>query len=312
MKRQKFNPSGHSLLQALILTALIAVFSAIIPAAAVYATKTEARRHVYDEAGLFSEVELESLEEKCISYGKDANVEIVILTHNDPKAIYAEEYVEDFEEQLPARDRVYLLIDMYNRDVFIEGYGKAEAYVNSKRIDNILDEIVPDLTDGYYYDACLSFIEMAASYMKDGSELNYDHNYNIPPQSSKPNKPYYDETWPSGKYTQGTTHTVLMILSNVWVQLLISLIIGATVVAIMAYNSGGKMTAGSSNYLDHSRSGLIGRRDDYIRTTVTKVRRPKNDSNTRSGHSRGGFNSSGFRGGVSSGGRSHSSGGRKF
>lgn len=310
MKIQKSNPSFRSLLPALILAAAIAVFSAI-PVASVYAKQAEAGRHIYDDAGLLSEVELEILEEKCISYGENANVEIIILTHNDPNANYAEVYVEDFENQLPAGDRVYLLIDMYNRDVFIEGYGKAEIYINSKRIDNILDEIGPDLTDGYYYDACLTFIEMAASYMKDDSELNYDHNYNIPPQSSRPNKPYYDETWPSDKYTHGTSRTV-MILSNVWVQLLISLIIGATVVGIMAYNSGGKMTAGSSNYLDHSRSGLIGRRDDYIRTTVTKVRRPKNDSKTSSSHSRGGFNSSGFRGGVSSGGRSHSSGGRKF
>lgn len=312
MKNQKLNPSSHSLLPGLILTALIVVLAAIIPAA-VYAAQDDGKQHVYDMAGLFSETELEGLEEKCISCWEDASVEIIILTHNDPGAIYAEDYIEDFEDQLPAGDRVYLLIDMYNRDVFIEGYGKAETYVNSKRIDKILDKIVPDLTDGNYFDACLTFIEMAASYMKDGSELNYDHKYNIPPQSSAPKKPYYDETWPSGKYSQGTTRTAIMIFSNVWVQLFISIIIGATAVAVMAYNSGGKMTAGSSNYLDHASSGLIGRRDDYIRTTVTKVRRPRNDSNnTKSSHARGGFNSSGFRGGVSSGGRSHSSGGRKF
>ena len=312
MKMMKMQLNYRHLLTAIFMVAAIAASIILLPAKA-YATEAEAPRpHVYDEAGLFSDYERADLEEQCITYGEDVGLEIMILTHNDPNAIYAEDYIEDFEDKLPVGDRVYLLIDLYNRDVFIEGYGKAETYIHSKRIDKILDEIVPDLSDGNYYAACLTYIKRSAEYMKDDSELNYDHNYNIPPQSSRPNKPYYDETWPSDKYTQGTTHTVLMILSNVWVQLLISLIIGATVVGIMAYNSGGKMTAGSSNYLDHSRSGLIGRRDDYIRTTVTKVRRPKNDSKTSSSHSRGGFNSSGFRGGVSSGGRSHSSGGRKF
>lgn len=312
MKMQKLHPACHSLLMAIILTVIVAAFSVTAPASYVYAESDRSAKHVYDKADLFSEEELSDLEEKCISYGEDADVEIIILTHNDTKAIYAEDYIEDFEDQLPDNDRVYLLIDMHNRDVFIEGYGKAKTYINSKRIDNILDIIAPDLTDGNYYDACLCFIEMAASYMNDDSELNYDHNYNIPPQSSNKNEPYYDETWTSSNYTQDTIHTAINMLSNIWVQLIISIIIGATVVGIMAYNSGGKMTAGSNNYFDHKSPGLIGRRDNYIRTTVTRVRKPRNDNNNTGSHARGGFNSSGFRGGVSAGGRSHSSGGRKF
>lgn len=67
------------------------------------------------------------------------------------------------------------------------------------------------------------------------------------------------------------------------------------------------MTAGSANYIEQNNSGLIGRRDDYVRTQVTRVRKPQNNSNNG-----GGFNAGGFRGGVSGGGRSHSSGGGKF
>ena len=74
------------------------------------------------------------------------------------------------------------------------------------------------------------------------------------------------------------------------------------------------MTAGSRDYLDRSKSGLIGRRDQYIRSTVTRVRKPTQNhtSSGSRGGSRGGFSSGGFRGGRSSGGRSHSSGGRKL
>jgi uncharacterized protein len=263
-------------------------------------------QHVYDEAKLLSSSEIDDLEEKCASYGADAGIEIMILTHNDSSAPYAEDYIEDFEDQLPVGDRVYLLIDMYNRVVFMEGYGSAEVYIHSKRIDAIIDEISPDLSDKKYYDACVTYIERSAAYMKDDSELNYDSNYNAgTPQSSNPNAPNYDETYPSGNYSGN--NQAADILSNVWVQLLIAAVIGAIAVAIMAYNSGGRMTAGGNNYIDQNNSGLIGRRDDYIRTTVTRIRKPEN--NNRPG---GGFNAGGFRGGVSGGGRSHSSGGGRF
>ena len=39
----------------------------------------------------------------------------------------------------------------------------------------------------------------------------------------------------------------------------------------LAYNSGGNMSVGGRDYLDRSRKGLIGRRDHYIRSTVTRV-----------------------------------------
>ncbi len=148
---------------------------------------------------------------------------------------------------------------------------------------------------------------MSADYMSDDSELNYDHDYTAgKPQSSDPNAAYYDETWPEDD--NSTMNEVSSILNNVFVQLLIAIVIGAVTVVIMAYNSGGRMTAGGSNYIDPNHSGLIGRRDDYIRTTVTRIRKPQ-DNNTGG---RGGFNAGGFRGGMSGGGRSHSSGGGKF
>jgi uncharacterized protein len=310
MMTERYQKPFTRIMLALTLTALI--FTLILPVKAAFADTEDTITHVYDEAELFSDKELKSLEEQCITYGTDAAVEIIILTHNNPKALYAEDYIEDFEDRLPVGDRVYLLIDMYNRDVFIEGYGKAETYLHSKRGDVILDEIAPYLTDGKYYDACLSFIKRSAAYMKDDSELNYNHNYSNTPQSANPNAPYYDETWPSDRYYSGNGYRGSgSILTNIWVQLIAAIIIGAVTVSIMAYNSGGKMTAGSNNYLDHGRSGLIGRRDDYIRTSVTRVRKPQNNNNTNN-HAKGGFNSSGFRGGTSSGGRSHSSAGRKF
>ncbi len=305
--------AGQSLFKPLPLLVLLLLMAAVITTATVRAfasepDNTESNQHVYDKAGLLSTSEQEDLEQMCIDYGSEAGIDIKILTHDDENALYAEDYIEDFEDQLPVGDRVYLLIDMYNRVVFMEGFGKAETYIYSKRIDAIIEEITPALSDGNYYDACLAYIKRSAAYMSDDSELNYDHDYTAgTPQANNPNAPSYDETWPE-EYNSSSAKAISLI-TNVWVQLLAAIIIGVITVSIMAYHSGGRMTAGSSNYIQQNNSGLIGRRDDYIRTQVTRVRKPKNDTNSHAG---GGFSAGGFRGGTSGGGRSHSSGGGKF
>lgn len=262
-------------------------------------------QHVYDDAKLLSTSEVSDLEVLCTTYGEEAGIDIMILTHSDSDAPYIEDYIENFEDTLPVGDRIYLALDMVERDVFMEGYGSAETYIHSKRIAAIIEEITPYLSDGDYYNAFAIYIERSAAYMGDDSELNYDHDYSAgTPQSSDPNAPNYDATWPS-EYNSG--NELADILSTWWVQLLIAVAVGVITVSIMAYNSGGRMTAGANNYIDQSHSGLIGRRDDYLRTTVTRIRKPQNNNNGG-----GGFNAGGFRGGVSGGGRSHSSGGGKF
>ncbi len=295
------------LLGLLILISLV-ISHTIVRTYAAEAENTELNQHIYDEAGLLSTSEVEDLEQMCIDYGNEAGIDIIILTHENPNAGYAEDYIEAFEDQLPVGNRVYLLIDMNERVVFMEGYGSAETYIHSKRIDTIIDEITPDLSNGNYYGACATYIKSSAAYMKDDSELNYDHDYTAgTPQSSDPNAPNYDETWPSDRNSESSGF--VSFISNVWVQLIASIIIGIITVSVMAYNSGGTMTAGSANYIEANKSGLIGRRDDYVRTQVTRVKKPENNNNNNSSS---GFNSGGFRGGVSSGGRSHSSGGGKF
>jgi uncharacterized protein len=291
------------------LLAVVCFILSAISVVTVYAAETEAatsNQHVYDKANLLSTSELNDLEEMCTDYGDEAGIEIMILTHDDPDAVYAEDYIEEFEDALPVGDRVYILLDMQNRDVFMEGYGLAQTYIHSKRIAVIIDEITPSLSNGDYYDAFATYIERSAAYMSDDTELNYDYDYSAgTPQSSNPNAPNYDETWPADY--NSVDNTVENVLTNVWFQLFAAIAIGIIAVVIMAYNSGGKMTTGGNTYMESGNSGLIGRRDDYIRTQVTRVRKPQNN-NTRGG----GFNAGGFRGGVSGGGRSHSSGGGKF
>lgn len=305
MRKLNSKKSLRLLLMLLLMLPALVLPTLTLPKSLAYAAETQEQiQHVYDKANLLSTSEIEVLEEMCIEYGEEAGIEIILLTHEDSNAPYAERYIEEFEMQFPVGDRVYALIDMNERIIFMAGYGLAETYIHSKRIDVILDEMYPFVADGEYYDAFAISIKRSAEYMKDDSELNYDHDYSAnTPQSNDPGGAYYDETWPT------VEDNTAKFLRNPLVQLIAAIIIGAISVAIMAYNSGGKMTTGASTYMDPNHSGLIGRRDNYIRTSVTRVRKP--ETNNTGGRSSGGFNSGGFRGG-SFGGRSHSSGGKKF
>lgn len=291
-------------LRSALLLGLLMVISLCI-SGVTYAFAAEEDKRIYDEAGLLTAEEYEELEAICLANEEEAQAEIFILTHNDSKAVYPERYIENFEDNLPAADRVYFLYDVYRGEIFIEGYGTAETYIHSKRIEKIFDQMEDDLRAGNYYDAFVTYIDQATAYMNDDSEINTDHDYSYN-SSSDPN---YSSNYDYDSYYEDPdAKQVKDFLRNPLIQLVASLIIGGVAVGIMAYHSGGRMTVRGNDYLDQSRSGLIGRRDIYLRTTITKVRRPTSNSSG----SKGGFNAGGFRGGVSSGGRSHSSGGRKL
>ena len=302
---------------ALILS--LCMLASFLGTTAYHAKASEAEgnntKRIYDEAGLLTQEEYDNLEDMCLEYGEEAGVEIFILTHNDPDSVYPEAYIENFEDKLPVGDRVYFLYDLTrgdNGEIFMEGYGKAETYIHSKRIDVIFDNMADDILNGYYYDAFETYITMSAAYMKDDSELNYDHDYSYDsiPQTDGDSNSYTknQENYDYGRYYDEPKTSGDSILTNIWFQIIVSLAVGGIVVGIMAYHSGGRMTVRGNDYMDASHSGLIGRRDDYISTRVTRIRKPTQNNTI----GRGGFNAGGFRGGMSMGGRSHSSGGRRL
>jgi uncharacterized protein len=259
---------------------------------------TQGIQHVYDDAGLLSSSELSDIEEMCTSYSKEAGIDIIILTHDNPRDTDNGAYIEDFVDRTDYDNSVVLSIDMAGRNVDLQGYGQAETYLHSKRLDAIREKITSYLRDADYVNAFKIYIEDSAAYMKDDTELNTDHNYTYDKNGN------YTGTYDSGYNSQDTT--VRDVLTNGFFQLIVALIISGIVVGIMVYNSGGKMTAGGNNYIDGGHSGLIGRRDNYIRTTVTRVRKPTQNNRP------GGFNAGGFSGGISGGGHSHSSSHGKF
>lgn len=259
---------------------------------------------VYDNDGLFTEEEVTKLEDVCNKYGEDGKVDIVIITENGLEGKTRTQYLEDFYDahgfgyDQKFGNAVLLLINMdpSDRGVEIQGYGDAEYYVNNDRIEYMLDDITPKLSDEDYYDAMVLYAKEAAYYMNEKKGVDTS-----PATGTKGSGNYYGESsyaGPSNYYGRGGN-----IFFNTWFQLALALLIGAIAVGVMAFQSGGRITVNNRTYLDEEHSRVVARRDDYIRTTVTRVKKPEN--NNGGGRSSGG-------GGISAGGNSHSGGGRSF
>lgn len=253
--------------------AMLIIFMSLI----IYpiSASAEGNQKVYDFAGLLTKEETASLEEISNKFSQKRQVDIIILTTADTEGKDVVKYMEDFYDEKglghdkPHGNTAILTLDMENREVYVAGFYKGKEYLDDSRCDLIREKITPDLSAGNYYEAFHSFMELSYRYMGIRPGVNPEN-----------------------------------ILFKLWFQVLASLTAAGIIVLVMAYNSGGKSTTREGTYLDSSNSGIVDKRDDYIRTTTTKHKKPSNKSNS------GG--ASGMGGGVSGGGHSHSGSRGKF
>lgn len=264
--RKKWKKRGK---KCIMLLALLSVLVCMLPGMAVWADgviPAKKNVYVYDDIGLLLDDQYASLSQLVKERGQEAGCGIYVVITSKTGGRTGDRYLEDFYDQgFDSKqidvDAVLLFVDMEDRYVNVQAYGKAQNKIPDRICEKIIDAMFDDLHDGYYYDAFCTFVDEVGEYM----------NY-VP------------------------------IYLRAWVQLLVALIIGGIVVGGMAAHSGGTMTVNAGTYLDQRYSGIRARRDDYIRTTVTKRKKPQESS----GGGRGGGSH------TSSGGHSHSSAGRHF
>lgn len=270
---------------------------------AVPAIAAETLHYVYDNDNVFTAEERDALQELCKTKGAETGIDIILLTERLSSSSAEKKYMEDFYDEyydagLLKKDTTMLLINMELRNVFIQGYGQCEFYINNDRIEHILDDIISYyLSSDEYYDGMTLFIDEVVYYMgqKQGVSFEYKDGQD------------YGETYggTTNYYEVSLTPAQAFRFVPFGLIALISFAIGGISLAISAASSGGKVTINNRSYLDNAHSGLTASRDDYVRTTVTKRRKPQ-ENNTSSGpRSSGG-------GGRSSGGHSHSGGSRGF
>lgn len=117
--------------------------------------------HLVDGADLLTPSEEATLEAKLVALSDKLGMDIVIVTTDDTgyKSTYA--YADDFYDYGGyGEDGILWLIDMDNRQSTFSTTGKGIDRLDSDSEDTIQDEVTPLLTDGYYYDACLTFVDM--------------------------------------------------------------------------------------------------------------------------------------------------------
>lgn len=263
-----------------------------------HAENFDRNQYIYDHAQLLSVEEAAELQNMASKLGQEHETAFIILTLNGTDGKKLIQYVEDYyDENAPGYDQPHgntaiLAIDMKGRDLYLAGFKKAERYLDDSRLDQIRDQITPDLSGGQYFQAFSAFLNESANYMNIEPSGSADGG-----SSGSGGSDYYNG---SGPYMSPETGVnTENIFFQWWFQLIASVIVGAVAVSIMVFRSGGRVTVSARTYMDQDKSAVLNRYDNFVRQTVTKVRKPSNNS-------RGGG------GGTTSGGHSHSGSSGKF
>lgn len=272
------------------------------------------KTRVYDMADLYSESEEDALNKELHVFSVDANADVIVVTTDDMEGKTDQVYLEDFQDELYfteevlAENAAIMLINMEDRCVTIQGYGDCEFWLNNDRVEYILDWVYEDFIDEDYYAAAETFGVQVVYYMdqdqgvsteyEDGQDYGEAHAGKTDYYTENLREEYSAWEYVSYRLDGKVGNTVLIAIGGSLIACICILVSKRT-----------KVTVNQTTYADMGNSGVTASRDDYLRTTVTKIRRPKESGS--GGSSSGGFRSSGG-GGRSSGGRSHSGGSRRF
>lgn len=245
---------------------------------------------VFDPVGLLTEDQADALEEKAREFEEESGWEVFIVTRDTYDGRSTREYADDFfdERTEETASGIVLLIDMYEREIYISTAGKAIPCLNDSRIEDILDAGFVYVSNGSYASCFSAMLEQTAYYYDKG----------IPD-----NQEIYDED--TGKSTYYRKLTPGEIFSSVIVACIPALIIYFSVVA--KYRM--KVNKYAYNYRKFAKMDLTYHDDQFINQTVTTRRIPRTTTSSSGGGGGSSHRSSSHR---SSSGRSHGGGGRKF
>lgn len=250
---------------------------------------------VVDEAGLLTESERATLEDKAVSLWDSCQLDVVILTVDTTYGESAQTYADDYYDEHPYGygsdySGILLLLCMDTREWYISTCGQAIYIFTDYGLEQMGQAMLPDLADGYYYDAFDKWLDLIPNYCDAFSQGSPIDGF-VPPDAYEPEGGdeivYYEkETEPNH---------------------FISLLIGAVVAAIAVLVMRGSMNTArqQANAVDYVKSGSYQmqiQRDMFLYRQVSKT--PRAQSNSSSG---GG--SSVHR---SSSGRSHGGRGGRF
>lgn len=121
---------------------------------------------VADSAGLFSQKEIQELTEKARSLSQKAGMDVVIVTEDDTGGKTSQDYADDYYDYNGYdTNGVLLLLDMDNRQVYISTSGRGITYLTDRRIDSMLDRLIPYMKKEDYSGAAQRFLSDCSGYL---------------------------------------------------------------------------------------------------------------------------------------------------
>ena len=250
--------------------ALLLILNCILTFSVAHAADSEDVDRVYDYASSLNDSEendLETLAEEY--YQKTGNNYLIVTTTTLSEYEYkqssssernCELYSESFYNSFVStygksyKNCAILTVDLSkNRYADISGQNELKTKLDNERCTLAFEKIKSNLSDGDYYDACEKYMKTVNRYQQITPGINPDS-----------------------------------IFLKIWFQFLLALVIGGVIIAIMIYQSGGKMTVSSQTYLDSQRSKTVNKHDRYTHTRTTRTKRSNNSNKSGGGSSSSG------------------------
>lgn len=139
-------------------------------------------RRVYDEAGLFSESEIQDYETAIGELRESFDFDVVLVTTEDAEGKTGQEYADDFYNdggfgEGSDYDGILFLIDMDNRELAFSTIGETMRIFTDGRIEDMLDHVYEGAADGDFSASAEAFLRDVEYYGEKGipgGQYNYD------------------------------------------------------------------------------------------------------------------------------------------
>lgn len=263
-----------------LLLAVILLFPA---SSAVYAQELG---HVFDDALLLTDEELQSVSDEVDALEEETGWTVYAVTTDDTEGKSSETFADDFfDERTEAdTDGVVLLLDMDNRQVYVSTAGDAIRYLTDSRIDQITENAASEAGNSAY-EACFEKLINGVSQAYDSGIPSDQYNYDT-------------ETGEISRY-----HSITPM------EAVVALLLGCAAAAAVYGGIVGKyrLKFGTYHYDGH-RDGKIDltvKQDRLVDQFVTHHRIQRDNGSSGGGGSRSSTH-------TSSSGRSHGGGGHGF
>lgn len=139
---------------------------------------------IVDDAKLLSQTEKLELNKRVEKIREKYNMDAVIVTSNDLGGKSPRDYADDYYDYNGYgldnnKSGLLLLIDMYDRNIWISTTGDVIKYFTDSRINSIINDVSNYLSDKRYFDACNVFLDEVEHYIELGipkDQYNYSEN----------------------------------------------------------------------------------------------------------------------------------------